>query len=55
MICTSAVEEILGRKVYCVIYIMLLPCQGWVKPCSVEELVKSGFEDMIVLKKRLIM
>lgn len=45
------VKEMLERNIYCVIYIMLLSHQGWVKPHSLEELVKNVFEDVIVSKK----
>lgn len=46
------VEEILGRNVVCVISVMLLSRQGRVKPCLVEELVKSfwGYDS---LKRRI--
>jgi len=45
------VEEILGRIIYCVIHIMLLSCQEWVKPHSVEEVVRSVFENVIASKE----
>lgn len=44
-------QKVLERNIYCVIYIILLSHQDWVKYLSVKEFVKTVFVDMITSKK----